>query len=134
MALKDWLKSIAFLLPLSLAAMSAPAALAQDGSCAGGSCGAGVPGCAGNPSAGCPCPGPYIHYTPKIPCIKYKCTCGKPLCNLCDMPGYGYYPTCWRAYDQPLNYACAVPTPTQNVHPPAELFVPGEEQLPTPRR
>jgi hypothetical protein len=134
MSLSDLLKRLAFLLPLSLAALSAPAASAADGACAGGACG-GVPGWTGRCASGSCCPGPYRHCTPKVPGVKYKCACGKPLCDMCDVPGYGYYPTCWRAWDQPLNYHCVVPTPTQLVPPPAEAMVPAEDQWPSvPRR
>ena len=130
MSLKDWLKRVAFLLPLAMSALCVPAATAGEGSCGAGGCGA--PGCGADP--GCKhCPGPYIHWTPKVPHFKFKKVCGKPICDTCDMPGYGYYPTCWRPWDQPLNYFCPVPTPTQLVHPPAAL-VPYAETLPVPSR
>jgi hypothetical protein len=134
MSLNDWLKRLAFLLPLSLAAASVSVASAADGACAGGSCST-VPTCDGHCGWPFHCPGPYVHCTPKVPCLKYKCSCGKPLCDICDMPGYGYYPTCWRTWDQPVNYFCPVPTPTQLVHPPVDvLLVPGGEHPPMPRR
>ena len=129
MSLKDWFQKIVLLLPLT--ALSASAAVAADGACAGGSCST-APACGTPACAKICCPGPYVHCTPKVPCLKYKCACGKPLCDLCDMPGYGYHPTCWRAWDQPLNYQCCVPTPTQLVHPPAEMFMPSDELLPAP--
>jgi hypothetical protein len=133
MSLNDWLKRIALLLPLSLAALSVPAAWADDGACAGGACST-VPACSGHCGWPIGCPGPYIHCTPKVPCLKYKCACGKPLCDMCDVPGYGYYPTCWRPFDQPVNYQCLVPTPTQLVQPPAPGLVwPNEETSPMPR-
>ncbi len=127
MSLKGFLRNAVFLVPVLL---GVPSAMADDGACVGGSCGTPAP----MGKAGCcwfGCPGPYVHCTPKVPCLKYKCTCGKPVCDLCDMPGYGYYPTCWRPWDQPVNYNCVVPTPTQLVHPPAAM-IPYEETLPTP--
>ena len=129
MSLKDWLKRLAFVVPLSLGALSVSVATAEDGGCVGGSCGSSSGGSGKNCG---PCPPPFIHYTPKVPCIRFKCTCGKPVCDICDMPGYGYYPTCWRPWDQPLNYNCPVPTPTQLVQPP-EMLWPQEEVLPMPR-
>jgi hypothetical protein len=134
MSLKGWFKSIAVLLPL--AALNVSTASADDGACAGGTCST-MPtgGHCGGPFG---CPGPYVHCTPKVPCLKYKSSCGKPLCDLCDVPGYGYYPTCWRPSDQPLYYHCQVPTPTQMVPPPAHAPAPApvwpnEETTPMPR-
>src|SRR5437016_2009554 len=99
MSLKDWLKRILFLLPVTFGALSASVASAQEGMCAGGSCSA-APTCSTPACSMLGCPGPYVHCTPKVPCLKYKKTCGKPVCDLCDMPGYGYFPTCWRPWDQ----------------------------------
>jgi hypothetical protein len=127
MSLKDWLKSIALLLTLGVWNIAA----ADDGGCAGGMCGA--PSCGGAPCQKFHCPGPYTHCTPQVPCLKFKSACGKPLCDTCDMPGYGYYPTCWRAWDQPLNYVCAVPTPTQLVQPPPVAPFPPEAALSLPQ-
>ena len=133
MSLKDRIKKCAYLLPLALGALSASVAAAGDYGCGGGSCGA--PACAGHSSWPVGCPAPFVHYAPKVPCIKFKCACGKPVCDICDMQSYGYYPTCWRAWDQPLNYQCAVPTPTQLVAPPA-LVAPQDEipVAPVPRQ
>src|SRR5579862_9399026 len=55
------------------------------------SCGA-TGACCSQDGACCsgPCPPPLIHCTPTPPKIKFKCTCGKPICNPCDLQGYGY--------------------------------------------
>jgi hypothetical protein len=44
------------------------------------------------------CPGPYVHCMERPPCIKFKCTCPKPVCPPCDADFWGYYPTCWRRW------------------------------------
>ena len=68
-----------------------------------GACGAG--GCCSQNGCcpGGPCPAPLVHCTPKPPKIKFKCVCGKPICDPCDLEGYGYNPTCWRPWTPPLS-------------------------------
>jgi hypothetical protein len=44
------------------------------------------------------CPGPYVHCMERPPCIKFKCSCPKPVCPPCDAEFWGYYPTCWRRW------------------------------------
>ena len=124
MSVKACLTRFVLLVPLALGPWLASTVHAGDessgaGACPAGGCGPACslsPPCAGGCKP-CPCPGPYVHCTPEMPCMKYKCACGKPLCNVCDIQGYGYYPTCWRPWDVALNYRCPVPTPTQLVHP-----------------
>ncbi len=40
------------------------------------------------------------------PCIKWKCTCPKPICDPCNLDHYGYYPTCWHPWPFPPDYTC----------------------------
>jgi hypothetical protein len=78
-----------------------------------------------------PCPPPLIHCTPKPPKIKFKCTCGKPICNPCDLQGYGYNPTCWRPWTPPLSCGNG---PAQFIAapllPPAVTMPPGQPMQP----
>ena len=39
----------------------------------------------------------------KPPCIKFKCICPKPVCEPCNLDGYGYYATCWHPWPYPPN-------------------------------
>jgi len=113
------------------------------GGCAAGAC-CSKDGC-------CPCekcPPPLVHCTPKPPKIKFKCVCPLPVCNPCDLQGYGYYPTCWRPWLPPLHCPdapvpalnCSVPVPptvlspfhpqTEPVFPPQQGNDKGEEKVP----
>jgi hypothetical protein len=70
---------------------------------------------------------------PKPPRIKYKCVCPMPICPLCEIENFGYYPTCWRAWPFPPNYShCPVP-PTIMTAPCCPNGAPKIlEQLPVP--
>ncbi len=87
----------------------------------------------------------------KRPCIKWHCVCPKPVCNPCDIEGYGYFPTCWRPWAYPPDYRhCPVPppgvlakrgaaadgAPRWAVVPEAAApnVLPPEEKLPTPKK
>ncbi len=79
----------------------------------------------------------------KPPRIKFKRVCPKPVCNPCDIEGYGYYPTCWRPWAYPPNYGhCPVPPPGVLASQPPPLVVhpgvgPGaspDETLPPPQK
>ncbi len=89
-------------------AVGVPAASATAGPCVTpGGCGTacGTTGCCsqdGCCAKGC-CPPPLVHCTPKPPKIKFKSVCGKPICNPCELEGYGYNPTCWRPWLPPLH-------------------------------
>jgi hypothetical protein len=87
------------------------------GSCVTGTCG--TSGCCSqNGCCPCgPCPPPLVHCTPKVPKIKYKCVCGKPICDPCDLEGYGYNPTCWRPWIPPLS-CCNLGVPALGCAPP----------------
>jgi hypothetical protein len=101
----------------ALALAAASAAVRADGCGAGcaGSAGCGGGCCSQDGCCPCgPCPPPLIHCTPKPPKIKFKCVCGKPICNPCDLEGYGYNPTCWRPWTPPLN---CPGTPSLPLHP-----------------
>jgi hypothetical protein len=139
MSLKDALKKLMFVLPLIVGALGGSTALGQapmpvaGPACGPAGCGPSctpAPTCAGHCDSHC-CPGPYVHCTPQLPCLKYKKACGKPICDVCDYEGYGYYPTCWRAWNVPVNYVCPVPTPTQLVHPLPQMISVDERMLPS---
>jgi hypothetical protein len=103
------------------------------GGCATGAC-CSRDGC-------CPCekcPPPLVHCTPKPPTIKFKCVCPLPVCNPCDLQGYGYYPTCWRPWLPPLRCPDA-PGPALNCSVPVApaaggLFRPQTEPVVLPQR
>jgi hypothetical protein len=113
----------------------------------GTACAAGCPGGTCCSQDGCctkgPCPRPLVHCTPKPPKIKFKCVCGKPVCNPCDLEGYGYNPTCWRPWTPPLScpnlppsLKCSTPDlpPLGPAHPTTETLPPPPEKVPaTPK-
>ena len=113
------------------------------GGCAGGGCATG--GCAsGNCHSEWCCP-KYTFTIERPPHICFKRVCPKPVCNPCDIEGYGYYPTCWRPWAYPPNYNhCPVPPPGVLASQPPPLVVapgapagPGASQddaLPPPRK
>ena len=118
------------------------AAWAEDGPACG------PQGCAAGACQSCNC-GPGGHCCPKYeftiekpPCIKYKRVCPRPLCNPCDIEGYGYFPTCWRPWAYPPNYDdCPVPPPgaLASQAPPLIVGTPGpsgspDETLPAPKK
>jgi hypothetical protein len=80
---------------------SCPAGGCATGTCATGNCGSWFSCC------------PKYHFTiEKPPKICFKKVCSKPLCDLCDIEGNGYFPTCWRPWAYPPNYShCPVPPP-----------------------
>jgi hypothetical protein len=58
------------------------------------------------------CPPKYIHCMEGPPRIKYKCGCGKPVCNPCSLPHFGYYRPCWQPYPFPPDWShCQGPAP-----------------------
>jgi hypothetical protein len=57
------------------------------------------------------CPPPFIHCQPRPPCLKYKWTCPKPVCEPCDLVSWGYYQNCWRPWLWPPNCAPCYPPP-----------------------
>ena len=66
-------------------------------------------------------------------------SCPKPVCNPCDIEGYGYYPTCWRPWAYPPNYEhCPVPPPgVLASQPPPLVAGPGfspDDPLPAPQK
>src|SRR5437660_7390720 len=74
----------------------APAAVAQECD----SCGKG------------PCPPYYKYHYEGPPKIKFKCGCPRPICDPCNLPHYGYFPTCWHPWPFPPDWShCAVPPP-----------------------
>ena len=115
------------------------------GGCPTGGCATGDCGACGCPTGNCQsewcCP-KYCFTIEKPPRIVFKTICPKPVCNPCDIEGYGYYPTCWRPWAYPPNYNhCPVPPPGVLASQPPPLVVapsaPGashEEALPPPRQ
>jgi hypothetical protein len=105
-------------------------------SCGAGGCGAG--GCAGGVGALMHCP-KTTFCKPIAPCIKWKCVCPKPICDPCNLPHAGYYPTCWRPWMYPMDFNhCPVPPPSVVVAPyccnPPDTLGGVNETLPTPRQ
>ncbi len=80
----------------------------DSGGCATGNC---ATGNCGGWWARCCCP-KHCFPLEKPPCIKFKCVCPKPVCEPCDLPGYGYYATCWHPWPYPPNCGyCPGPAP-----------------------
>ncbi len=105
---------------------------AAAGCCASGGC---TNGCCH--SEWC-CP-KYCFTIEKPPCIKYARVCPKPVCNPCDIEGYGYYPTCWRPWAYPPDYRhCPVPPPGALADQPPPLAegpgIASDETLPAPNK
>ncbi|HVS37919.1 MAG TPA: hypothetical protein VMS17_20335 [Gemmataceae bacterium] len=112
----------------------APGCACATGGCATGACGRGS----------CHCPKTCFTIE-KPPCLKWHKICPKPVCSPCDLEGYGYYPTCWRPWAYPPNYAyCPVPPPgvVASEAPPLIVGEPGpaspgaapDETLPSPKK
>jgi hypothetical protein len=123
-------KRTACLIPLAVALLLQPLALAQE---------------CGEACNHHHCPPCFPHCTEGPPRIKFKCACPKPVCPPdCDTPNWGYFEPCWRPWPWPPNYAhcpCPVPAacaercgpgcyvPCTNVTQP-----PAGEELPPPRK
>jgi hypothetical protein len=114
------------------------AADAPCASCAAGGC-APAAGCAAMaPGGGCCknewcCP-KFVFCLEKPPCIKFKFTCSKPLCDVCAMEGYGYYATCWRTpYPYPPTCGRIEAAPGAAIGPPGPVMG-REEELPPPQK
>ena len=108
--------------------------------CATGSCATGDCGGWGH----CHCP-KICFPLEKPPRIKFRCVCPKPVCEPCNLEGYGYYPTCWRPFAYPPNYSyCPAPPPGVVASAPPPLIggppgpaTPGtspDETLPPPKK
>ena len=111
--------------------------------CATGNCDTG--GCATCEGVQSHCCPKYTFTIEKAPKIWFKMVCPKPICEPCEIDGYGYYPTCWRPFAYPPNYEhCPVPPPgaLASQPPPLIVNVPGpaspggtiDETLPPPKR
>ena len=39
----------------------------------------------------------YVHCTPRPPCLKFRCVCGKPICDICSLESYAneIFPMFW---------------------------------------
>jgi hypothetical protein len=75
------------------------------------------------------CPITFTYSRP--PCIKYKTTCGKPICDPCLIEHDGYYPTCWRPWTGRTDCPCPnappivlAPKSTANNEPDQEELAP----------
>jgi hypothetical protein len=123
------------------------AAAAQEPAAEGPACGCASAACAtGNCGwwGKCFCP-KTVFTIEKPPHIKFCRVCPKPVCDRCELDGYGYYPTCWRPFAYPPNYAyCPAPPPGVLAGPPPPLIAgepgpasPGgkpDEGLPPPKK
>jgi hypothetical protein len=119
---------------LAAAGLALPAR-AGDG-CCGGNCGGGCPATCCGPGIFCPVT-KFCQIRP--PCIKWKCTCPKPVCDPCNLDHYGYYPTCWHAWPFPPDYTCCRLPPNgvvvdQLLGQPEPVLTPPPSVLPVPRR
>jgi hypothetical protein len=148
MSLKRAWGLAALVLACSTAAACAQAPALQGQSCAPAGCATGncsTGGCAtcdGGQNLCCP---KYVFTIEKPPKIRFKTVCPKPVCDPCELDGYGYYPTCWRPFAYPPNYEhCPVPPPAAlaSQAPPLIVSVPGpaapggtiDETLPPPKK
>jgi hypothetical protein len=96
---------------------TASLAWADDGGCA--TCGGGVSTSTGNCGSNTHCPPHFVHFMERPPCIKFKCSCPRPVCDPCDLPHFGYYQPCWRPWPFPPDWShCACPPPSTLVPPP----------------
>lgn len=84
------------------------------------------------------CPPPYVHCQEGPPCIKFKCSCPKPVCNPCNLRSWGYYENCWHPWPYPPNWSHCRDLPPV---PPSGMMVgdprhgsPVETTLPLPKR
>jgi hypothetical protein len=118
------LRSLALLAACLVLPALSRSATADDGACGGGCC---------PPARHCPV---TTFCRPKAPCIKYKCTCPKPVCDVCSLNHAGYYPTCWQPWPFPPNYShCLVPPTTTQVPPCCrpDGVAAAEDVLPAPK-
>ncbi len=92
---------------------------------------------------GCCCPpGIFCPVTTfcriRQPCIKWKCTCPKPICDPCNLEHYGYYPTCWHPWPFPPDYTCCRVPPNSVVADQLlstpEPVITNASELPVPRK
>jgi hypothetical protein len=84
----------------------------------------------------------YVHHAEGPPCICFHPECGRPVCPPCDSDFYGYYPTCWRAWnvcpncphrDPPWVPQAPVPPLAMNTYPTAPQAVPQTPRQGTPQ-
>jgi hypothetical protein len=93
MSLTRVIRALVLLLPAAVL----PAPARADGCANCGTCGCCPPGIC--------CP-KTVFCRIRPPCIRWKCTCPKPVCDPCNLDHYGYYPTCWHAWPFPPDYSC----------------------------
>jgi hypothetical protein len=83
----------------------------------------------------------YHHHAEGPPCICFHPECGRPVCPPCDSEFYGYYPTCWRAWnvcpncphrDPPWVPQAPVPPLAMNTYPTAPQYIPQEPERGVP--
>jgi hypothetical protein len=83
----------------------------------------------------------YHHHAEGPPCICFHPECGRPVCPPCDSEFYGYYPTCWRAWnvcpncphrDPPWVPQAPVPPLAMNASPtmPQGVYQPPQQGIP----
>jgi hypothetical protein len=83
----------------------------------------------------CPC---YVHHSEGPPRIWWHLECGRPVCPPCDSEFYGYYPTCWRAWNVCANcngdppWVPQAPVPPLGAAPYPATPQQGVPQLPQP--
>ena len=121
MSLQRIMKNLALQIALGMALATSAMNVRADGFCF--TCGSISSGC---DSGGCGsqngccvkgcCPPALVHCTPKPPKLKFKSVCPKPVCDPCELEGYGFYPTCWRPWIPPL-YCPNVPAPVAHLCP-----------------
>jgi hypothetical protein len=72
------------------------------------------------------CPPPLCHCQEGPPHLKIKTGCPKPICDPCNLPHFGYFQPCWRAWPYPPDWShCPVPPPSTAMDfPPPPLAVP----------
>jgi hypothetical protein len=98
-----------------------------------------------NPPPTCHCPPRFCHIMERPPCLKIRCGCPKPVCNPCDLPHAGFWPTCWRSWPYPPDWShCPYPPPSTLIAPPmpgghgpvgmAPPPVPEQPTLPAPKK
>jgi len=84
----------------------------------------------------------YHHHAEGPPCICFHPECGRPVCPPCDSEFYGYYPTCWRAWnvcpncpyrDPPWVPQGPVPPLAMNTYPTSPQSMPQEPQRAVPK-
>ncbi|MGL4552816.1 MAG: hypothetical protein ACRC33_16695 [Gemmataceae bacterium] len=74
------------------------------------------------------CPPAFTWFFEGPPKLKFKRGCPRPICDPCNLPHYGYYPTCWAPWPFPDDWNhCPTPTSAQMLPPAHERRV-----VPTP--